>query len=257
MPFANNNGVKIHYHTRGKGPSIVLLHGFMGDIGSWEKLGYPDTLAAKYNVIIVDARGHGKSDKPYDPIAYLDKTIATDVIAVLDDMKIDKSHYFGFSMGGRVGFELAAYHPDRFLSFILGAQTPGSRNEHGNESDRKRIALFEKGPEALKRVMARSKKEYESYLEPTLNGDLRAYTAKTRANAMREDISGQLVGLTVPCLGYAGESDSLAHESAKEHASKMPTARFVSLPGLNHMESIARTDMVLPMVTSFLQEVSA
>ena len=159
-------------------------------------------------------------------------------------------------MGGRVGFELAAYHPERFLSFILGAQTPGSRNEHGNESDRKRIALFEKGPEALKRVMARSKKEYESYLEPTLNGDLKAYTAKTKANAMREDISGHLVGLTVPCLVYAGESDSLAHESAKEHSGKMPTARFVSLPGLNHMESIARTDMIIPMVSSFLNEVS-
>ena len=104
--------------------------------------------------------------------------------------------------------------------------------------------------------MSRSKKEYESYLEPTLNGDLKAYTAKTRANAMRKDISEDLVGLTAPCLVYAGESDSLAHESAREHAEKMPTARFISLPGLNHMESIARTDMVLPMVTSFLQEVS-
>jgi pimeloyl-ACP methyl ester carboxylesterase len=104
--------------------------------------------------------------------------------------------------------------------------------------------------------MARSKKEYESYLEPTLNGDLKAYTAKTKANAMREDISGHLVGLTVPCLVYAGESDSLAHESAKEHSGKMPAARFVSLPGLNHMESIARTDMIIPMVSSFLNEVS-
>ena len=256
MPFANNNGIKIHYHTKGQGPHIILMHGFMGDIGSWEKLGYPDTLAPNHTVVIIDARGHGKSDKPYNPIAYLDKTIATDVIAVMDDINVEKSHYFGFSMGGRVGFELAAYHPERFLSFILGAQTPGSRNEHGNESDRKRITLFEKGPEALKRVMARSKKEYESYLESTLTGDLKAYTAKTKANAMREDISGHLIGLTVPCLVYAGESDSLAHESAKEHSGKMPTARFVSLPGLNHMESIARTDIIIPMVSSFLNEVS-
>ena len=104
--------------------------------------------------------------------------------------------------------------------------------------------------------MSRSKKEYESYLEPTLNGDLKAYAAKTKANSMREDISRHLVGLTVPCLIYAGELDSLAHESAKEHSEKMPAARFVSLPGLNHMESIARTDMVTPIITSFLNEVS-
>jgi|TARA_B100000809_G_scaffold249941_1_gene281821 pimeloyl-ACP methyl ester carboxylesterase len=256
MPFTDNNGIKIHYHTKGQGPHIVLMHGFMGDIGSWDKLGYPDTLALNNTVVTIDGRGHGKSDKPYNPQDYLDKIMATDVIAVLDDIKVEKSHYFGFSMGSRIGFELAAWHQERFLSFILGAQTPGIRNEHGNESSRRRIALFEKGSKEVARVMSRSKKEYDSYLEPTLNGDLKAYIAKTKAIAMREDISRHLVGLTVPCLIYAGESDSLAHESAKEHSEKMPTARFVSLPGLNHMESIARTDMVIPMVKSFLNEVS-
>jgi pimeloyl-ACP methyl ester carboxylesterase len=232
------------------------MHGFMGDIASWGKLGYPDTLALNHTVITIDGRGHGKSDKPYNPTDYLDKIMATDVIAVLDDMKVEKTHYFGFSMGSRIGFELAAYHQERFLSFVLGDQTPGIRNEHGNESSRKRIALFEKGPEEVARVMSRSKKEYDSYLEPTLNGDLKAYIAKTKAIAMREDISEHLVGLKVPCLIYAGKSDLLAHDSAKEHAAKMPTARFVTLPGLNHMESIARSDMVTPIITSFLKEVS-
>jgi pimeloyl-ACP methyl ester carboxylesterase len=256
MPFADSNGIKIHYHTKGQGPHIVLMHGFMGDIASWGKLGYPDTLALNHTVITIDGRGHGKSDKPYNPTDYLDKIMATDVIAVLDDMKVEKTHYFGFSMGSRIGFELAAYHQERFLSFVLGGQTPGIRNEHGNESSRKRIALFEKGPEEVARVMSRSKKEYDSYLEPTLNGDLKAYIAKTKAIAMREDISEHLVGLKVPCLIYAGKSDLLAHDSAKEHAAKMPTARFVTLPGLNHMESIARSDMVTPIITSFLKEVS-
>ena len=61
MPFANNNGVKIHYHTKGQGPHIILMHGFMGDIGSWEKLGYPDTLAPNHTVVIIDARGTAKA----------------------------------------------------------------------------------------------------------------------------------------------------------------------------------------------------
>lgn len=256
MPFADNDGVKIHYHTTGSGPSIVLMHGFMGDIKSWYKLGYPDTLSPNHTVITVDARGHGESDKPYDPMDYIDKTMATDVIAVLDDMDIKKSHYFGFSMGSRIGFELAAHYQKRFISFILGGQTPGIRNEHGNESTKKRIALFEKGSEEVARVMSRSRKEYDSYLEPTLNGDIKAYIAKTKAIAMREDISQHLLDLEVPCLIYAGEEDLLSHDSAEEHAAKMPTAQFVTLPGLNHMESIARTDLVFPIINKFLNEFS-
>ena len=65
MPYAKNGEIEIHYHAQGTGYPLILVHGFMGDISSWYKLGYIDRLSADYMVIAIDARGHGRSGTPY------------------------------------------------------------------------------------------------------------------------------------------------------------------------------------------------
>ena len=62
MPYANNNGVKIHYQVQGLGDPLLLLHPFCGNIDTWSQLGYAQELSKDYNLILVDARGCGKSD---------------------------------------------------------------------------------------------------------------------------------------------------------------------------------------------------
>ena len=64
MPFATNNGLRIHYQIEGSGPPLVLQHGFTGSINGWRRYGYVEALAGDYRVVLVDARGHGQSDKP-------------------------------------------------------------------------------------------------------------------------------------------------------------------------------------------------
>jgi pimeloyl-ACP methyl ester carboxylesterase len=252
MPFVINNDIKIHYHIDGDGDPLVLMHGFMGSIESWYTLGYIRFLSQKFMVISIDARGHGSSDKPHFVNAYLDKTMAEDVIAVINQLKLGKVNYFGFSMGGRIGFELLAYYPDRFSSMILAGQTPGPRTEFGKQSDSKRLALFEKGTEIYRKVLRKSPSEFGSYLNAALQGDLHAFISKTKANALRLDISELVSNHTIPCLIYAGSLDKLSHDSAQEYSHKIKSAKFISIPEINHMESIAKTDLIIPIIQEFL-----
>ena len=104
MPFANNNGVKIYYEVEGQGPPLVLAHGISMGLNNWRRNGYTDALKKDFQLVLYDARGHGRSDKPHEPAAYGLLNMAEDVVAVLDDLGIGQAHYFGFSMGAKVGY---------------------------------------------------------------------------------------------------------------------------------------------------------
>jgi pimeloyl-ACP methyl ester carboxylesterase len=75
-------------------------------------------------VILTDARGHGRSDKPHEPAAYDLRLRAMDVATVLDHLGLPTANYFGYSMGGWIGFGLAKYAPERARSLILGGAHP-------------------------------------------------------------------------------------------------------------------------------------
>src|SRR5262249_21668410 len=108
--------VKIHYMTQGKGTPVVLVHGFSATAeGNWFTNGVAAALAKKHQVIAIDCRGHGKSDKPYDPAIYGDR-MWTDVIELMDHLQIKRAHVHGYSMGGMIVAQLLAHHPDRFIS---------------------------------------------------------------------------------------------------------------------------------------------
>jgi pimeloyl-ACP methyl ester carboxylesterase len=127
MPYVNNNGVRIYYEVEGQGARLVLGHGLSGTLNHWRRLGYVDALRHDFRLILFDARGHGQSDKPHEPSAYGVK-MASDVLAVLDDVGIGNAHYFGYSMGTMIGYRVAVSYGSRFRSFILGGASP-YRNE--------------------------------------------------------------------------------------------------------------------------------
>ena len=110
MPYADNNGVKINYEVEGEGTPLVLQHGFSSSLQSWRDNGYVDALKSDYKLIMIDSRGHGASDKPHDPESYDMKIRVGDILAVMDAEGIDKAHYWGYSMGGQIGFELVFAH---------------------------------------------------------------------------------------------------------------------------------------------------
>src|SRR5262249_36679509 len=124
MPYANNHGIRLHYQVEGEGPPLVLQNGFSDSLESWYEMGYVIPLQHDYRLILIDARGHGASEKPHDPAAYTIQQQAADVVAVLDALAIPDAHFFGYSMGGRIGFALAKYAPTRFPTLIIGGASP-------------------------------------------------------------------------------------------------------------------------------------
>ena len=124
MPYANNTGVRIHYEVDGPGPALVLHHGFTQCLEDWSECGYVAALRPGYQVILVDARGHGGSDKPHDEASYRLDCRAADVTTVLDALGVEKAHFWGYSMGGRIGFGMARYAPDRVDRLVIASNIP-------------------------------------------------------------------------------------------------------------------------------------
>ena len=97
MPYAINQGVRVHFKVEGAGSPLVVHHGLndsletIYDVGDVEQV-----LKGDYQIILIDARGHGASDKPHDPEAYRMVLRVADVIAVLDALEIDKAHFLGY-----------------------------------------------------------------------------------------------------------------------------------------------------------------
>jgi pimeloyl-ACP methyl ester carboxylesterase len=118
--FFDSAGVKIHYTTEGKGEPVVLIHGYAASIAAnWGQPGVIKALTDSYQVIALDNRGHGQSDKPHDPAAYGVK-MTDDVIRLMDHLKIKKAHIVGYSMGGFMTEALETTHPNRFITATLG-----------------------------------------------------------------------------------------------------------------------------------------
>ena len=118
--FLDANGVKVWYFVQGKGEPVVLIHGWLSSAGiNWVLPGTSGLLARDYQVIALDVRGHGLSDKPTDEEAY-GPELVEDVVRLLDHLEIKKAHIVGYSMGGVIAANFIARHPDRVLSGTLG-----------------------------------------------------------------------------------------------------------------------------------------
>jgi pimeloyl-ACP methyl ester carboxylesterase len=128
--FFDSNGVKIRYTIEGKGEPVLLIHGFTANIEmQWALPGIIKALSSDYQVIAIDNRGHGKSDKPHDAKKY-GAEMAEDAVRLLDHLKIKKAHVVGYSMGAIITKKLLFTHSDRLLSATLGGS--GGLREGGD-----------------------------------------------------------------------------------------------------------------------------
>ena len=241
----DSNGVKIRYVTEGKGEPIVLLHGWMSDSSMWGRL---DTNPAtkEYQLIAVDLRGHGKSDKPHEPEKY-GPEMAEDVVRLLDHLKLPKAHLVGYSMGAIIAGKVAATHPDRVLSVVYGGQAPILTGKV--KADAREIDVFAKAVEEGKdlgsyilEVMPADKpkltEEQAKAVAKILYGgkDVKAFAAAGRG-IKDLDVSGdQLKKCKAPILFIYGSKEA---DSTKERA-----AAIVKLLGRGEIKVIEGADHI-------------
>ena len=264
MPYANNNGVKIYYEVERDGPPLVMAHALGGaGLHMWRRDKYDEALRDNFRLVLLDFRGHGRSDKPHEASACDIRVLATDVLKILDDLGIGKTHYWGYSLGSGVGFWLATHHADRFHSFILAAMTPYAIAEDTVKQATnivEGLKLLKVDPEAyrqqLERRLGRSltPEETKGLLERDADAIIAMWTAWLNSPSMTDR---DLASISVPCLVSCGELDEGGfHAAASECVNHIPNARFVSFPGLNHGTAFSRIDLVLPHAKEFLAGVS-
>ena len=256
MPFAWNEDVKIHYRVEGEGTPLVIHHGLSGYADSWRAAGYFEPLE-DFKLILLDARGHGESSKPHSPESYSMKHMVGDVVAVLDQLGVDKSFYWGFSLGGRVGLSVCKYAPDRFSGLVIGAMGADEWDTEASMNRRKdMISFFSRGNEAIINEMEEtsggglSDQDRKHYSE--LDVDAIISILKCNEHIGYEEF---LPKNRIPTLIYCGDMDYY-YPSAERCEEIMPNSRLITLPGLDHGEAFDRVDLVLPLAYKFLEEES-
>ena len=251
MPYLNNKGTNIHYQVEGAGPPLVLQHGFTQNLKRWQMVGYVDALKSNYQLIRIDARGHGESDKPYDSDSYTLQLRVSDVVAVIDELGLEKVHYWGFSMGGRIGFGMAKYAPERIHSYILGGTHPYGRllPENAPKLDGTDPQAFAEG--FFKMIGVDFATVPAKIKENLFENDFRALAASMGNYPSLEDI---LATLTQPCLIYCGDADR-SYSKALTCSEQLANASFVTLKDLNHAQTFNQSEHVLPHAKAFLEQV--
>ena len=253
----DSNGVKIRYVTEGTGEPVVLIHGWMSDSSMWgaDKSGNTKLEGAEgFQLIALDCRGHGKSDKPHDPEKY-GPEMAADVVRLLDHLKIGKAHLIGYSSGAFIAGKVAATHPERVLSVVYAGQAPVI-TEAMKPSDFSEVDVFAKAVDEGKGLGAyiieampddgpKPVKEFADAIANSLYGDkdVKAFAAAGRGFKKLDVTIEQLAKCKAPILFIHGGNES-------DHVkNKVATARGLLgrgevriVEGADHMTTLIKPE---------------
>jgi len=249
MPFVENKGVKIHYKTEGKGPALVLIHGGVSSLEDWIDLDYVEQFKENYQLVLVDLRGHGKSDYPTDPEAYTYNLFIEDILGVLDELGISKFHVAGFSFGGWFVYGLVERAQDRILSMIILDGIPevndGENIKHLLANDEMFTGFANMFPQSIRERFLGVDKE--KYL-------LLADFATREAPSIIDLIKNLVTRVQIPCLVIASESEEKSDEVdlLQFTADSIPGSVFIMKMGLSHPEIFIRFDEIIPHIKEFL-----
>jgi pimeloyl-ACP methyl ester carboxylesterase len=227
MPFVENRGQRIHYEVEGSGPLVVLQHGLLVDVESWKAASFVSELSDRYTVASIDSLGHGLSDKPADPALYSQSQRAGDIVAVIDDLEVERAHLIGHSMGAWMGVGVAKHHPERLASLTIG----GWNVVEGNRS------LLPAGVSSLpfERFLAWSKMtspELTAWVTPEVQPGL---TACWDALQELDGAKAAVLGASAPLLMWSGRQDP--YHAAMEAFAKAHAVPFLSTTG-DHMGAV-------------------
>jgi pimeloyl-ACP methyl ester carboxylesterase len=121
-----SRGHTISYEDHGEGKALVLVPGLGSPAREWADRGYVELLADHFRVLVADPLGHGRSDVPADPGEYLQPDVSEDIVAVMDAAGVERAAVWGYSRGSSLAAVVAAAHPERVDSLVLGGFSPRS-----------------------------------------------------------------------------------------------------------------------------------
>jgi pimeloyl-ACP methyl ester carboxylesterase len=235
--YAPVNGVRIWYAIYGKGDPVILLHGGLANSNYWGN--QIPVLAKEYQVIVMDSRGQGRSTRNDKPYGY--DLMATDVIGLMDFLKIKQAAIIGWSDGAIIGLDLAIHYPHRLTKlFAFGANS----NPEGVVGDN--------GP--ITNAVSREQLEYEK-LSSTPTKYIEQLTQVRKMWATQPNFTEvQLNGITIPTWIVDGDHDEvIKRENTEFMARAIPNAGLLLLPEVSHFAFLQDPEMFNQAVLHFLK----
>ena len=259
MPVALSEETQIYYEVHGQGPALLLVPGIPAISSDW--FPFADRLGERFQVVVYDNRGSGRSDAPPGP--YSTRLLAADALAVLDELALEHAHVFGVSMGGMIAQELALALPERVDRLVLGsthASTDAAVRpvkevsrafafETDDWAERMRVlAPFAFAPGVDPELLAKfiQKKSRDVQPEDGYRGQIAAVLA--------HDALDRLGCIERPSLVIAGSEDAvIPAENSKILYERVPGAQLELLEGAGHLFFIEQPERTLATLEAFLR----
>ena len=256
------NGISIHYELDGSknAPLVTLSHSLASDMRMWAP--QLPVLTADYRVLRFDTRGHGQTDAPEG--GYTLELLADDLIALLDSLEIEATHYVGLSMGGMIGQTAVLKDQSRFESLALcdtSSRIPAATYPMWEE----RIALaHSEGMDALVEgsidrwfsagYQGREAEEVDKIRAIIRSTPVAGYCGCSRA-IVNLDLTDRLGAITVPTLVIVGADDPATPVAAHEViAERITDSRLVVLPDALHFSNVEQRQGFNSALLEFLSE---
>jgi pimeloyl-ACP methyl ester carboxylesterase len=211
------------------GQPIVLIHGFASNHRiNWVNPRWVETLSkAGRRVVAFDNRGHGESEKLYDPEAYRSDAMARDAANLIDHLQIERADVMGYSMGARIASFLALAKPERVRTLILGGL--GDRLVKGVGLPLG-IAEAMEAP-SLDALSNPTQRMFRAFAEQT-KSDLAALAACIRGSRQTLD-EAEVARIACPALVAVGTRDEVAGDPHRL-AAMFPRGQALEIPGRDH-----------------------
>lgn len=243
MPSFTHNGVRLAYSVQGKGPTLLLSHGFGLTRRMWDA--QVTHLQDRYRVITWDFRGHGESDYPSDPAQYSEDHSVADMAALLDEVGADKTIVGGLSLGGYTSLSFYATHPDRCSALLIIDCGPGYRKDDARADWNARAAA--RGDRFERDGLAGNQAADQHRDATGLAHAARGMLAQSDDRVMRV-----LPDIAVPSLIIVGENDTPFLGASDYMAKKIPNATKTMIPNAGHVANLDQPAVFNTALDGFL-----
>ena len=253
--YASVNGLQMYYEIHGTGQPLVLIHGAFSAIGTSFGALLPE-LAKTRQVIAFEMQAHGRTADIDRPLSL--EQMADDTAAAIRQLGIDQADIFGYSMGAAVALHLVIRHPGVVRKLVIASSSFNMAGIHPGLMD----GLGEMKPE-----MMFGSPWHEEYIRIAPNPDDFAtlFAKKTQMDRGIQDIPAETIqAITAPTLVIIGDSDLIRPEHAVEmfrllgggvfgdSPAGLPNSQLAILPGTSHVTVVYRADLLIPIITPFL-----
>ena len=239
--YAPISGIRIWYATFGRGEPVLLLHGGLANSSYWGN--QVPALARHYRVIVMDSRGHGGSTRDERPYGY--DLMASDVMGLMDFLKLSKAAIVGWSDAAILGLDIAIHHPERLTRLFAFAAN----------SDPSGVADIAQSP-VFNVYIARAEKEYQA-LSPTPDQYKSFFDQISKMWETEPHFTAeQLRGITVPtCLVDADHDEAIKRENTEFMANEIPNTGLLLQPQVSHFSFLQDPQQFTSDVLHFLEHV--